>query len=62
MAKFQTFFFDSKLTKCVTDEIREDMNVLRSMIAEVAGNSERIAAEVKKSGEHFLEHLAKWHC
>lgn len=58
MAKFQTFFFDSKLTKCVTDEIREDMNVLQLGVA--SGNFEReVAAKMNSTGLYRIEDLSK---
>lgn len=57
MAQFQTFFFMNRLTKSVTDEIREDQSVLQLGVA--SGNFEReVAEKMNSTGIYRIEDLS----
>lgn len=57
MAQFQTFFFADRLTKSVTNEIREDQSVLQLGVA--SGNFERkVAEKMKSTGLYRIEDLS----
>ncbi|MGN0905048.1 MAG: rhodoquinone biosynthesis methyltransferase RquA [Alphaproteobacteria bacterium] len=57
MAKFTTFFFMNRLTRCVTDEVFEGQRVLQMGIS--SGNFEReIAGKMNQNGVYHIEDIS----